>query len=65
MAILETRSLLAMEALETLFCRSMRISSSLPSSVDLPSAPLGRPNRLPLVRFEMRPLSTSAKVREL
>ena len=59
-----------MEALETCFCRSRRISSSWPSSLGLPRAPLGRPSRLPLalaaaspslVRSEMRSRSTSAK----
>ena len=41
MAVLETPTILAIEALETCFCRSIRISSSLPSSLDLPSPPLG------------------------
>ena len=43
---METPTILAIEALETSFCRSMRISSCLPSSLDLPKAPLGRPSRL-------------------
>src|SRR5688572_26955142 len=60
----------AMEALETLFCRSDRISPSLPSSFDLLRAPLGLPSRLPrafaaakpsFVRSAMRSRSISAK----
>ena len=36
----------AMEAFETPFVRNVRMSSSLPSSFDLPRAPLGRPEAL-------------------
>jgi Domain of unknown function (DUF4158) len=53
----------------TSFFRSIRISSSLPSSLERPNAPLGRPSIRPLalaaanppfVRSEIRSLSTSA-----
>ena len=39
MAVLETLRILAMEALETCFCRSMRISCSLPrpAKLEVPS----------------------------
>ena len=46
---------LAIEALETCFCRSMRISSSWPSSLDLPSASLGRPAQSALGRCRGQP----------
>ena len=38
-------TILAMEALEISFSKSIRISSSLPSSLGVPSDPLGRPSR--------------------
>src|SRR5262249_7373059 len=41
-----TPTIFATEALETSFPKSIRISSSLPSSLDLPSEPLGRPSTL-------------------
>jgi hypothetical protein len=41
-AVRETPTILTIDALETVFSRSVRISSSLPSSLDFPSDPFGR-----------------------
>ena len=58
-----------MEAFETFLPSSTRISCSLPSSLDFPKAPLGRPSSFPwafaaasssLVRSEIRSRPTSA-----
>lgn len=64
------RVIRTMDAFETFFCKSDRISPSLPSSFDVLIAPLGRPSRLPrafaaakpsFVRCAIRLRSTSAK----
>src|SRR5439155_26878536 len=51
----ETSTIRAMDALETRLRRSSWISCSLPSSLDFPKAPLGRPRRLPLAFAAMSP----------
>ncbi len=65
----ETPIILAMDAMPTSFLSSSRISSSFPSSFDLPNAPLGLPITFPfaraaaipsLVRSEIRSRSISA-----
>ena len=62
-----------MEALETSLPNSARMSCSLPSSLDVPKAPLSRPSSFPLalaaaspslVRSEIRSRSTSGKQSE-
>jgi hypothetical protein len=53
--------ILAMEALETSFSKIIQISSSLPSSLDVPSDPLGRPSRRPLARAAASPSLGSAR----
>lgn len=46
----ETPIILAMDAMPTSFFSSSRISSSFPSSFDLPNAPLGLPIAFPFAR---------------
>ena len=53
----------AMEAFETPFVRNARMSSSLPSSFDLPRAPLGRPRRLPRALAPARPSLVRSTIR--
>ena len=43
-------TIVAIDALEICFSRSIRISSSLPSSLDVPTGPFGRPSKRPLAR---------------
>ena len=59
----ETPTILAIDALETSFSRSIRISSSLPSSLDGPSEPLGRPSKRPRARAATSPSLVRSEIR--
>ena len=54
----ETSRILAIEPFETSLPNSIRMSSSLPSSLDVPKAPLGRPSSFPLAFAAASPWKT-------
>ena len=52
-----------MEALETSLPNSARMSCSLPSSLDVPKAPLGRPSSFPLALAAASPSLVRSEIR--
>ena len=52
-----------MEALETSLPNSARMSCSLPSSLDVPKAPLGRPSNFPLALAAASPSLVRSEIR--
>jgi len=54
-----------MADLETPFCNRNLISSSFPSSLDLPNTPLGRPTIRPLARAAVTPSFVLSEIKSL